>query len=98
MGKLHNRKKHITMREIELFIEEKVSKQELESLKNKYKAELISNKNIILEQKKHLPTNVFEMELSEYNKHINEQKELLKILKTIFPEDNELQNINIDIE
>jgi hypothetical protein len=51
MGKLHNRKKHITMREIELFIEEKVSKQELESLKNKYKAELISNKNIILEQK-----------------------------------------------
>jgi hypothetical protein len=38
------------------------------------------------------------MELSEYNKHINEQNELLKILKTIFPEDNELQNININIE
>ncbi|TDT71477.1 hypothetical protein EV215_0853 [Hypnocyclicus thermotrophus] len=98
MGKLHNRKKHITIREIELFIEEKLSKPELENLKNKYKSELILNKSILLDQKKHLPDNVFEMELSEYNKHITKQKELLKILKTIFPEDDELKNINIDIE
>lgn len=94
----HHKKGHINWRDIDLFLEEKLSKIELSELKDKFKMETLREKKSLLEAKKLEDDFVFKDEYQDYMSKYEEHKKILDALRLIFPEDKELFEIEIELD
>lgn len=88
-------KGHVTVHHIEMYLEEKMSKQKLQVLKDKFKKELIREKGDLAEYGKNFETYVYEAEYKIYLERNEKNIDVLGALKKIFPEDTELQKLEI---
>lgn len=93
----HHKKGHIKWRDIDLFLEGKLTKPELAELKDKFKIEVNREKKDLLEAKQMEEKFVFEDEVKDYMARYEEHKKILDALRLIFPEDKELFKIEIKL-
>lgn len=88
-------KGHVTVHHIEMYLGEKLSKRKLGDLKDKFKKELKSEKEDLERYRKEFDEYVYEEEYKIYMERNEKNIEILSALKKIFPEDKELERLEI---
>ncbi len=88
-------KGHVTVHHIEMYLEEKISKRKLQGLKDKFKQEILQENSDLADYEKNFESYVYEDEYKIYLERNEKNIDILEALKKIFPEDDELQNLDI---
>lgn len=91
-----SKKMHISWHDIELYLKEKIVKRELAEKKDHLINELNEMKKDLLLYKN--DKRIYETELELYHDRIKKNKDVLEGLKMIFPEDQTLCLIILDLE
>lgn len=92
-----SKKAHMSWHDIELFLEEKVSKKDLESKKNHYIEELLELKRDCEAYLKEDNDEIYQLEKDIYYERLIKNEQILKSLKLIFPNDKNLTLILEDL-
>ncbi|ADO82531.1 hypothetical protein [Ilyobacter polytropus] len=88
-------KRHVTKHDIEMYMCEKISKRKLKALKDKFKKEILLEKEELEKYRLTYEKYVYEDELKIYNERNEKNIEILDALQKIFPEDIELSQLSI---
>ncbi len=90
-----SRKGHVTKHDIEMYLCEKISKRQLNSLKDKFKKEIYREKSELDKYREKYEGYIYEDELKIYLERNEKNIEILDALQKIFPEDRELSELKI---
>ncbi|WP_319205325.1 hypothetical protein [uncultured Ilyobacter sp.] len=88
-------KGHVTKHDIEMYLCEKISKRKLKTLKDKFKKEILLEKEELERYRQTYEEYVYEDELKIYYERNEKNIEILDALQKIFPEDAELSKLSI---
>lgn len=90
-----SKKGHVTVHHIEMYLCDKLPKRKLEALKDKFKKELKREQEDLKEYKQKFDDYVYEDEYNIYLERNEKNMEVLDALKKIFPDDEELEKLEI---
>ncbi len=93
-----SKKSHLSWRDIELFLEEKIDKGTLEKKKDHYLNEFIQLKSDCETYEKKEEMELYMAEVELYQERLKKNEQILKGLLLIFPNDIQLESIINDID